>query len=188
MKKIVFQAIIICIMFTSLKSYSQESNLNIIGASIGIIPTWKDGIYVDTKIGNFWYNRKTTPVINLFYLRKVYPYLALGGYFEFESTNFENQIDVSRINVGAKWIGRLPESQLHMQLGGYFGSGFIFPKDLKSLMGIDYGFIAGPAFEQDKIGVSLQIHAGYGYYWGNEEVETILLFIPKIFLKVYYTF
>jgi hypothetical protein len=190
MKRIYLLSVLIGICAFSELSIAQKMNSNIFGFATGIIPSWENGIYVDFDGNNSyaWYNRKTTLVYNIFYHRKLNPYFSLGGYMEYESSSFEEQLDVSRLNFGTQWMGRFPDYNLNMQLGGFFGAGKIFPENYSSLFGIDYGLMAGPAYEQDNFGVSLQVHAGFGYYFGKKEVETTLLYIPKIFLKVYYTF
>jgi hypothetical protein len=189
MKKMILVSVFCFLSAGFLKS--EEQPKNIIGFSAGIAPAIMD-IYFDMPF-NIWPNRELSPVYQLFYARQVREAFRLGTYLEYEKANFsalnENVIHTfGRVNVGVNWLGQYPKTQLHMQFGGYFGYGIIKASNWSDLKGIDLGLIAGPAFEKGNMGIALHLHGGHAWYDSSGTPKGVMLYTPKILLKVYYNF
>jgi hypothetical protein len=186
MKKISLSSVLLLLLYLTISGQDQKKN--IFGVSAGIVPGIMD-MYFDDPFNN-WYNREASPVCQLFYARQVAESFRIGSYFEYEKANFsfgsENAIyNFSRFNFGLNWIGRYPKTALHLQLGGYAGFGIIKTRNWDNLSGFDIGMIAGPAFEKNNFGIALHLHGGHGWYESTGTPSGVMLYTPKILLKVY---
>jgi hypothetical protein len=183
---------IICFVF-NLGIFCQINKAkNIFGFSFGFSPGKKSGFYVGGDVDT-WPDKKFSPVVNLFYARQVSETFRIGSYFEYENSKFDIRYledqKASRYNIGINWLGQYPKTKLHIQLGGYFGGGFVNSKMdgwEKALWGFDLGIIAGPAYEFRNMGFALQGHTGLGAYQGSSQPNVVILMLPKILFKVYY--
>ena len=75
-----------------------------------------------------------------------------------------------------------------MQLGGYIGYGLVKANNWDNLTGIDLGVIMGPAYEKGRMGVAAHMHVGHAWYKSSGTPQGVMLYTPKILLKVYYKF
>ena len=175
-------------------SLSGQSNpiLNNVGFGIAYIPHLDEGIYFDDP-WDFWPNREPSYMVQGSYSRQLNQSFRTGAYVEYERIRFSTQNNDSihsfkRYNLGLEWIGQYPSTPLHLQLGGYMGYGFLAANHWDNLKGFDFGMIAGPAYETQHIGLSVQVRSGYAPYSSNGTPSGVLLFNPKLLLKVYYRF
>jgi hypothetical protein len=87
------------------------------------------------------------------------------------------------------WISQYPKTIFHAELGGYFGYGGLQAENWgQSLYGIDFGIIAGPAYEKNNFGIALHVQVGYGYYLSSGVPDEVDFSIPRFILKGYYKF
>jgi hypothetical protein len=165
---------------------------NIMGLGAGISPGRDYCIYFGEPVDE-WAGKSSSPVFQFFYARQVREAVRLGGYVEYEHAVINNlynynDMKASRYNIGFNWLAQYPNKSLHLQLGGYFGYGFIKSGNLdKSLSGIDFGIMAGPAYEEGNLGIALHIQSGFGWY-SSSDIKDLDLLMPKILLKVYRKF
>ena len=183
---------LLCLILTlNLFAQGQEQK-NIIGFGAGISPQYDNSIWIGDPV-NVWVTKKTSPVFQFFYARQVREAVRLGGYFEYESATFsiDNSADskASRYNIGVNWLAQYPNSDFHMQLGGYIGYGFMKASDWdQSMYGTDMGIMVGPAYEKDIFGIALHVQYGKGYYTSSGIPTEVGLALPKFLMKVYYKF
>jgi hypothetical protein len=182
---------VICILYflASGALFCQDQAKNIFGLSAGIAPGVMD-MYFDMPF-NFWPNRELSPIYNVFYARQVTESFRIGGYAEYEKAKFsdntsEDIYSFNRYNMGLYWLGQFPKTALHLQLGGYFGYGFLRADNWDNLKGADYGFIAGPAYERGKLGIAVHVHQGHAWYESTGTPIGVMLYTPKYMLKIYY--
>ena len=140
---------------------------------------------------NFWPNRELSPVANIFYARQVTESFRIGSFFEWEQVNFTDvyspeKRNFQRFNFGFNWLGQFPKTKLHLQLGGYFGYGILKATNWDDPKGVDLGLIAGPAFETDHLGLALHLQGGHAWYESTGSPSGVMLYTPKILLKIYY--
>src|SRR5665647_1466131 len=121
---------VICILYflASGALFCQDQAKNIFGLSAGIAPGVMD-MYFDMPF-NFWPDRELSPIYNVFYARQLTESFRIGSYLEYEKVNFSDNVNTGifnfkRYNIGLNWLGQYPKTSLHMQLGGYFGYGFL---------------------------------------------------------------
>lgn len=187
---------ILCLMLTlNLFAQGQEQK-NVIGIGAGISPKYDYDVWIADPKNGAWVTKNTSPVFQFFYARQVREALRLGGYFEYESAtlllNNIHDIKASRVNIGINWLGQYPESEFHIQLGGYAGYGFVGASDWsQSLYGADVGVMLGPAYEKGNFGIALHVQYGKGYYGNYKSTGTpneVGVAIPRFLLKVYHKF
>lgn len=167
----------------------QNQAKNILGISAGIVPAVMD-MYFDMPF-NFWPDRELSPIYQVFYARQLTESFRVGSYLEYEKVNFSDNVNpgifnFKRYNIGLNWLGQFPKTSLHLQLGGYIGYGFLRAKDWDKLTGNDYGLILGPAYERKKFGIAVHMHEGHAWYKSSGTPVGVMLYTPKILLKVYY--
>ena len=187
MKKI--KSIAVLVIITVNMGFSQDQAKNIFGVSAGFIPATMD-IYFDDPF-DFWVDRELSPVYHFFYARQVRESFRIGGYVEYEKAKFSTQSEIGiynfkRYNLGINWLGQYPKTALHLQLGGYFGYGFLKAESWDNLNGIDLGVIMGPAFELKRFGVAFHIQGGHAWYESDGSPSGVMLYSPKYMFKVYY--
>lgn len=171
--------------------YSQQSNKNVIGVSLGIVPAMMD-MYFGMP-WDFYPNRELSPVTQLFYGRQLISTIRIGAYIEMEKVKFTDQTGSNphsfrRNNIGLNCIWQFPKTALHLQLGGYAGYGYLRANNWNDLTGLDMGGILGPAYEKEKLGVSVHLQSGYAGYKSSGTPESVKLYNPKILLKGYFKF
>jgi hypothetical protein len=186
MKRLIL--LIFCISTPVLLS-GQDQYKNIFGVSGGVAPAYMN-MYFDNPF-NFFPNREIGPVAQIFYTRQVRESFRIGSYIEFEKVRFSDNLSTAiksfrRYNIGVNWLGQFPKTQLHLQLGGYAGYGFLRANGWDNLNGFDLGLIAGPAFEKEHTGIALHVHSGYAWYESKGTPHGVMLYTPKILLKIYY--
>jgi len=186
MKKI--KSIAVLVIITVNMVFSQDLAKNIFGVSAGFIPAKMD-IYFDEPFDG-WPNRELSPVYHAFYARQVRESFRIGAYMEYEKANFSGQTEegifnFKRYNMGLNWLGQYPKTALHLQLGGYFGYGFLKAENWDNLNGIDLGVIMGPAFELKRVGVAFHIQGGHAWYESDGSPKGVMLYTPKYMFKVY---
>jgi hypothetical protein len=171
--------------------FSQEQSKNLIGVSAGIVPGQTNMYFGDPW--DFWPNREQSPIYQLFYARQLSDFFRVGTYLEFETVKFSTSPDYtvhsfSRSNFGFNWLGQYPKTALHMQLGAYAGYGFLTADKWDNLNGFDIGLMVGPAYEKGHFGVATHLHSGHAWYSSSGTPSGVMLYNPKILLKVYYKF
>ena len=166
-------------------SQGQEQK-NIVGFGIGYVPSRE--AYVDAP-PYIWLKINASPVFEVFYSRQ-FQEGRLGSYAEFQSATLTAaDANVSRYNIGLNWISQYPKTSLQVELGGYFGYGFLKADGWdQSLYGTDYGIIVGPAYEKDNFGIALHAQFGFGYYTSSGVPDEVDFSMPRYILKVYYKF
>jgi hypothetical protein len=189
MKKIILVYVLSFLATTYM--YSQDQPKNIIGVSAGIVPGIMD-LYFDMPF-NFWPKRELSPIYQLFYARQVREAFRIGGYLEYEKAKFSGDSDglihsFRRTNVGLNWLGQFPKTAFHLQLGGYFGYGFVKADNWTDLKGIDLGLIMGPAYEKKNMGVAVHMHGGHAWYNSTGIPTGVMLYTPKVLFKIYRKF
>lgn len=189
MKTIIF----CCILFLTTGSLlvGQSQPKNILGVSTGIVPAVND-MYFGSPY-NFWPKRALSNIYQVFYARQIFSTVRIGAYFEYERVKFKAEPDpqihnVLRHNIGVNALGQFPKTPLHMQLGGYLGFGSLNADQWDKLTGVDFGFIAGPAYEKNHCGAAIHVQTGYAGYTSSGIPEEVKLYNPKILLKLYYLF
>ncbi len=191
MKKIIAFCML-CLMTSGLLfGQEPEQPKNVIGISYGLVPTAGDMFFGSPW--NFWPYRYQSPVYQLFYDRQVRRAIKIGGYFEYERVKFTAAptYDVhsfKRFNLGVSALGQFPKTPLHMEAGGYLGLGLLNAQNWNNLSGIDFGLIAGPAFEKGPYGVAFHVQYGHANYNSSGTPGQVRLYNPKFMLKVYYRF
>jgi hypothetical protein len=183
---------VICILFllNGLPLLSQEDLIkNYLGVSVGVVPGVTD-MYFDDPL-NIWPDRRISPVFNAFYARRLGELFRAGGYLGFERINFTdiagtNINALNGYNIGLTWLTQYPKTAMSLQLGGFFGFGFLHARTWDTQTGFEYGIIAGPAYEMKKIGIALHVHYGRAWYESSGFPLGVMLYDPKILLKVYY--
>jgi hypothetical protein len=176
-----------CILM-ALNVFSQvNEQKNILGIGAGYCPSRL--IWIGNPL-NVWADINSSPIIQLFYQRQVLKSVRLGGYIEYENATFTDTKDkATRYDIGLNWTAQYPDTPLHLQLGGYFGYGFV-KADIwdQSLGGIDYGIMVGPAYEKNNLGVALHVQSGYSYYTSSGTPDEVSYSKIRILAKVYYKF
>ena len=170
---------------------AQENPKNILGVSMGITP----GLF-DLYIGephDIWPSRKTGPVYHIFYAVQIKESLRIGPYYEYEQAKFsddnsEGIYGFDRYNLGVNWLTQFPLRPLHFQFGGYIGYGFLKAQSWDKLTGFDFGLMAGPAYEWNRLGISLHIESGNGLYSSNGSPGRLIIYTPRILAKIYIKF
>lgn len=185
--------ILVVALFTTTASVSAfaqaNDNQNMAGIGVTFTPYMNAGLYFDEP-WVFWPDNEPSIFPRLFYARKLNETLRLGIYLEYGKNKFSdnNRDEVhsfSRNVIGIDWLAKYPASKLHLQLGGYFGAGMITADNWDNLKGIDFGLLAGPAFESGHIGASLQVKAGFAPFFSDGTPNTVLMHTPGILFKVY---
>ena len=187
MKKILIISVSYFIMTCTL--FCQDKPKNIVGVASGVAPKIRD-MYFAMPF-NFWPNRELSPVFQFFYSRQMGDAFRIGSYLEYERINFSDHVGTDRssfkrYNIGLNWMVQFPKTGFHLQLGGYFGYGFLEASDWNNQNGIDLGIIAGPAYEINRIGVALHLHSGHARYESSGTPEGVMLYTPRFLLKIYY--
>lgn len=181
-----------CLIFNAIHPIQaqNESKKNIAGFGSTYVPYLKHGMYFDDPF-DFFPNQEPSVFIRLFYARKLNETLRLGSYLEAAAMNeFTDQSgdsphSFSKQTIGIDWVSRYPETKLHLELGGYFGYSFLKANNWANLKGIDFGMLAGPAYETKHFGVSVMIKAGFAPYFSSGTPEGILLYAPGMLFQVY---
>jgi hypothetical protein len=183
------------LMFTFNSLLQGQEQKNVIGIGAGVSPKYDYDVWIGDPV-NVWLTKNASPVIQFFYARQVREALRLGGYFEYESATLHidnlHNIKTSRLNIGINWLGQFPNSDFHMQFGGYIGYGLVKAPDWsQSLYGTDAGLLIGPAYEKINFGIALHAQYGKGYYGNYKSTGTpneVGIAIPRFLLKVYHKF
>ena len=179
--------IMLCLMLMfSLYSQTNEKK-NIVGFGAGFCPA-KD-VWIGDPL-NFWADINTSPVFQIYYAHQLLQSVRLGSYFEYENATFKGTTNkASRYVLGLNWLAQYPNRPLHIQLGGYFGYGFV-QSDMwdQSLGGIEYGMIAGPAYEKSNFGIALHFPTGFSYYFSTGTPDEVSYSKGIYLLKLYYKF
>ena len=178
-------------LFPCIYCQGQEKPKNIFGVSAGLVPAYSN-MFLDEPF-NSWSKREAGPVYHIFYARQVRESFRVGSYYEYEQARFTdtetgNLFGFDRYNIGVDWIGHFPISVIQLQLGGYMGFGFLKAQAWDRPWGYDLGLIAGPAWEGEKVGVALHVHAGHAWYESSGSPSGVMLYNPKILLKLHYRF
>ena len=178
-------------MMTANWLFGQEQPKNLVGISYGIVPAI--GVMYFGSPYSIWPNRDQSNVYQIFYARQVHSAIRIGAYFEYERVRFNSNpnliiYNILRRNIGVNILGQFPQTPLHLQLGGYLGGGSLNADQWSELAGIDFGFIAGPAYEIGKYGFALHVQTGYANYSSSGNPADVKLFNPKILFKFYYRF
>jgi hypothetical protein len=179
--------IILSLMLTISLFSQQKEQKNIIGAGAGFCPD--KNVWIGNPI-NLWMGINASPVFQVYYARQVLQALRLGSYFEYENATFKSSNNkASRYVLGLNWIAQYPNKPFHIQLGGYFGYGFV-KADMwdQSLSGIEYGMIVGPAYEKNNFGVALHLPTGFSYYTSSGIPDEVSYSKGIYLLKFYYKF
>ena len=178
---------IFCLMLSMNLFAQQQEQKNIIGVGAGFCPD--KTVFIGNPI-NSWADINASPVFQVFYARQVLPAVRLGSYFEYENATFKSTNDkASRYVLGLNWLAQYPNKPFHIQLGGYFGYGFV-KADMwnQSLWGIEYGMIVGPAYEKNNFGVALHLPTGFSYFTASGTPDEVSYSKGIYLLKVYYKF
>jgi hypothetical protein len=192
MKKLFFFFLWSWLGLSQLLTAQTEQVLNNVGFGVAFIPSMAKGIYFNDP-WDFWPNREPSFMYQANYSRQLNQSFRTGLYMEYERICFTTQQNDSvhsfrRYNLGIEWIGQFPATPLHLQLGGYFGYGFLMAQHWDKLSGSDLGIIAGPAYEKKHFGVSAQVRSGFAPYKSSGTPSGVLLFNPKLLFKTYYRF
>jgi hypothetical protein len=144
---------------------------------------------------NIWIDQTSSSIIEGFVYYKLSPLFQTGLYCDFESGLFDliylPEQKATRLGFGTLWLGHYPDKKIQFQLGGYFGYNTAFPDydDIGSRGGIDYGIIAGPAFEYHDFGIAVHIHSGFSWYPKKEgNPDEFSYANSKLKIKIYYNF
>jgi hypothetical protein len=181
---------ILCLfsLLLTLNLFSQsKEQKNIVGFGAGFCPA-KD-VWIGNPV-NLWADINSSPLFHVFYSRQIREAVRLGGYFEYENATFTNTTDkASRYIIGINWLAQYPNKPFHLQLGGYFGYGFV-KADMwdQRLGGIEYGMLAGPAYEKNNFGMALHFPAGFSYFISSGIPDEVSYSKGTYLLKVYYKF
>lgn len=179
------------ISLTGNKLKAQDKNFYA-GLSVGIIPGGNESVWIGPDI-NRWANRNASFIYQLNAGYRISGYAKAGIYVENELAKIEIAgMAVESINrwaFGLQWMGNYPDNPLQWQLGGYVGLGPAGYSDgTAKFFGFEDGFITGPAYEKDKFGIALHLHAGFGWYSGSDIPDEFSVHDPRLFLKTYYKF
>lgn len=189
MKNCILLVCIITIMMP-LTGLGQDSpKKNRIGAGVTYTPYMKNGIYFNDPF-DFWPNQEKSAFPRIFYGRDLNEHLNLGAYLETGACRFTDQTGDSahsfrRNIIGLEWTARYPNTRLHLELGGYFGYGYITANHWDNLKGADFGLLAGPAFESRFIGISVKMKAGFSPFVSDGIPEGVLLLTPGVLIEVF---
>lgn len=173
-------------------TFAQDSKkLNSAGIGVAIIPAFPEGIYLGQP-WDFHPNRELSYFLQLNYHRALVPSFKIGTFVDYERIRFtveENDTIRSfrRYNLGADFLYAFPEKAFHVEMGGFLGWGMLKANLWNNLYGFDYGFIAGPVWESDNIGLSAQFRMGYALYSSDGIPAEVRLYTPKILLRFYFT-
>ena len=164
---------------------------NVFGLSIGITPGIAD-LYLGNPL-DIWPSHNTGPVYHIFYSVQITETFRIGPYYEYEQARYsesgsEGVYGFDRYSPGINWLGQVPRSALHVEFGGYLGYGLLKARNWDRLKGFEYGLMAGPALDLKRFGAAIHIETGHGRYKSSGSPSSVLLFNPKILLKVYYKF
>ncbi len=181
---------VFCLMTASFL-FGQEKPKNLVGISYGIVPAVGQ-MYFGSPY-DIWPKRDQSNVYQIFYSRQVYSAIRIGAYIEYERVRFTANPspvihNILRRNIGVNLLGQFPQTPLHVQLGGYLGGGSLNADQWSKLTGIDFGFIAGPAYEKGQYGIALHVQTGFANYTSTGTPADVKLFNPKIMFKFYYLF
>jgi hypothetical protein len=190
MKKIL-SLICILYMITLIPASAQEkSGKNIAGFGATYVPYMKNGIYFDDP-WDFFPNQEPSTFLRVFYARKLNKTLQMGTYMEAGQNNFTDQTGDSPHSfkkrvIGIDWVAKYPNKMVHMELGGFFGYSMIKANNWDKLNGVDFGMLAGPAYESRYFGISVLMKAGFSPHTSGDGIpEGVLLYTPGILFKVY---
>jgi hypothetical protein len=184
--KIGFFIVFFLILTSSLFSQVTERK-NMAGFGFGFCPA-KD-VWIGNPL-NFWADINSSQIFHVFYAHQLREAVRLGGYFEYENATFTNTSDkASRYSIGLNWLAQYPDKPLHIQLGGYFGYGFV-KADIwdQRVSGIEYGMLVGPAYEKNNFGIAFHLPAGFIYYTSSGTPDEVSYSKGTYLLKVYYKF
>jgi len=189
MKKIRRYLVFLLLFVFYTATAQQQIHRNIAGFSVEYFPTMSEGMYFDDPF-DFWPKNEPAFMYQLFYMRQVTESFRIGGYVETGPNKFSDQSGIGvrsfwRNTMGINWMGQFPKTPLHLQLGGYFGYGMIKATNWTNLKGADFGLISGPAYETNRIGVALHLEAGFSPYKSPGTPQGILLYTPRVLLKIY---
>ncbi|NVO19306.1 MAG: hypothetical protein HXX13_06370 [Bacteroidetes bacterium] len=189
MKKLSLVLLILVIVMMDHVYAQPTDKKNIAGIGVSYFPYMSKGIYFDSPF-DFWPNNEPSAITRIFYARQMNESFRLGAYLESGSNRFtdqtnENAHSFNRSLLGLEWISEYPKTRLHLELGGYFGYGLIKASHWNDLHGVDFGMLAGPAFDMKYFGVSVNLKAGFSPYKSKGTPEGILLYTPGVLFKVY---
>lgn len=190
MKKILIFCML-CWLTIGFMQGQEKQAKNIFGVSAGIAPAILEMYFGEPF--DFYPNRELSPLCQLFYARQIHPLFRIGAYLELEKVRFSDQTGTDfhsfrRNNMGLNGLLQFPKKPLHMQLGGYVGYGYLRANNWNDLTGLDLGGFAGPAYEKGKIGYALHFQTGYANYTASGTPSKVILYNPKILIKVYRKF
>jgi len=162
---------------------------NIFGISWGVVPGIMD-MYIDMPY-NYWPDQELSYLAQIFYARQVYESFRIGSYLEYEKADYTKKTGsgtscLARYNLGINGLGQFPKTSLHLQLGGYFGYGFLMAPHWDNQKGVDLGLIIGPAYERNRFGIALHMQVGHGWYESSGTPEGVMLYSPRFLLKAYF--
>lgn len=162
---------------------------NFAGAGFTYLPSMATGIYFDEPF-DFWPKQEPSVFPRVFYGRKMNEVLSMAVYIESGSSRFSTNTGDTvrsfvRSIVGLEWNARYPATQLHMEVGGFFGYGQINADHWNNLKGADFGLLAGPAFENKYFGASVKVKAGLSPFSAGGTPEGVLMFAPGVLFEVY---
>lgn len=190
MKNLSVLVVVLSLMTSCMSTSAQTNdNRNLAGTGITFTPYMGAGLYFDEP-SSFWPDNEPSIFTRLFYARRLNETLRLGIYLEhgknrFSDNNRDEVYSFRRNVIGIDWLAKYPATKLHMQAGGYFGAGLIKADNWDNLKGIDFGLLAGPAFESGHIGVAVQVKAGFAPFFADGVPNTVLMHTPGVLFRVY---
>ncbi len=192
MKTILFLSIFL-LSISSNRLFAQENKkANSVGIGIAVIPPFPEGMYFGHP-WDFHPNRELSYFIQGNFQRMVFTTFKTGIFVDFERVrftveDFDTVKSFRRYNAGIDFLYCFPDKSLHMEIGGFLGGGLLKANHWDNLSGFDYGFIVGPAWERNRIGLSAQFRSGFANYTSNGIPSAVRLYTPKVAFRMYFRF
>ncbi|MBN1182129.1 MAG: hypothetical protein JXB49_07570 [Bacteroidales bacterium] len=181
--------------FCCFQLLSQKENHTVsVSAGYGFKQEW--GIYIDYDDPDveIWANHEPNMFYYLGYEYNYSKSFSVGGQIGYEKVNFESYYTdesyAKKYVIGGQWLGKFPDYPIHMQLGGFTNLGRIkSPEFDKSVTGVEFGVIVGPAYQVDNYGVALLFQPNFSFFkTSNDNPSDGMMVYPRALFKVFYTF
>jgi hypothetical protein len=182
-----------CSLAVCFSIFGQNSKNNIAGFSVGYGFKYENTVYIDFDEYSTWADHLGNATFGFFYENKLTPSFKIGTNFNYEKSKVDDyylgESYAKKYMWGIHWIGQYPKSAFHGELGGFFKTGIIAHEEFgHNPKGMQYGIIAGPAVDFDRVSVAVHFQSGLSYFFQSESPTDVLVFYPEVLLKMGYCF
>jgi hypothetical protein len=192
MARIVGAVLAAVVLTEAVPSLAQEAERpNMFGVSVGFsLPMADYTVWLGDRADRHA-TRVLGATLDVSYLRKLNPFIVVGGYALFEELDLERsgvEGDGWRYAVGFVLGARYPDFLIHAVLGGHLGVSFAEMEDTDLATGIEWGMYFGPEVEFYGVGLAVEFAPVFAWYMAGDDLEGMNVPDPRIRFRVSYSF